>query len=41
MAIQLTIEDENYQKALKKRGIENLELIQIDPGLAEDLLTKI
>ena len=31
MAIQLTIEDENYQKALKKRGIENLELIQIDP----------
>ena len=31
MAIQLTIEDENYQKALKKRGIEDLSLIQIDP----------
>ena len=31
MAIQLTIEDENYQKALKKRGIEDLGLIQIDP----------
>jgi len=33
-AMQLTIEDENYQKALKKRGIEDLGLIQIDhsPG---------
>ena len=30
-AIQLTLEDSNYQKALAKRGIKDLNLIQIDP----------
>ena len=30
-AIELTMENEDYQKALKKRGIEDLSLIQIDP----------
>ena len=30
-AIELTMGDENYQKALKKRGIKDLSLIQIDP----------
>tara|TARA_B100000965_G_scaffold387234_1_gene390346 strand:+ start:157 stop:2055 length:1899 start_codon:yes stop_codon:yes gene_type:complete len=30
-AIELTIGDENYQKALGKRGIKDLSLIQIDP----------
>ena len=30
-AIELTMGDENYQKALEKRGIKDLSLIQIDP----------
>ncbi len=30
-AIELTVEDADYQKALKKRGITDLSLIQIDP----------
>ena len=30
-AIELTMGDENYQKALAKRGIKDLSLIQIDP----------
>ena len=30
-AIELTMENEDYQKALKKRGITDLSLIQIDP----------
>ncbi len=30
-AIELTLGDENYQKALEKRGIKDLSLIQIDP----------
>ena len=31
MAIQLTMEDQDYQRALDKRGIKDLSLIQIDP----------
>ena len=30
-AIELTMGDENYQKALAKRGIKDLSLVQIDP----------
>ena len=30
-AIELTMSDKNYQKALEKRGIKDLSLIQIDP----------
>lgn len=30
-AIELTMGDKNYQKALEKRGIKDLSLIQIDP----------
>ena len=30
-AIQLTLENEEYQEALRKRGITDLSLIQIDP----------
>ena len=30
-AIELTMGDENYQKALEKRGIKDLSLVQIDP----------
>ena len=30
-AIELTMGDENYKKALEKRGIKDLSLIQIDP----------
>ena len=31
IAIQLTLENDEYQAALEKRGITDLSLIQIDP----------
>ena len=38
--MQLTLEDADYQAALEKRGITNLELIQIDPWPGGGLVHK-
>ena len=39
-AIQLTLENEQYQEALKKRGITDLNLIQIDPWPGGGIVNK-
>ena len=39
-AIQLTLENEEYQEALKKRGITDLNLIQMDPWPGGGIVNK-
>mgnify|MGYP005695482525 CR=1 FL=1 len=39
-AIQLTLENKDYQEALKKRGITDLSLIQIDPWPGGGIVNK-